>query len=109
MADVLAERCADFADLAIDLMRSAMESQSNAVKLAEVVTLVGRMRAIVALPTNGIDNAAFLQWHSTASASLETIELAAGRGDARAVWAAFTDPRTGMAGLGQGCAGYPRW
>jgi hypothetical protein len=109
MTDVLAERCSDFADLAVDLMRASMESQSNAVKLAEVVALVGRMRSIVALPTDGIDNAAFLQWNSTAGDTLDAMEQGAARGDARAVWAAFTDPRTGMAGLGQGCAGYPRW
>lgn len=109
MTDVLAERCAAFADLAMNLMRSSMESQSNPVKLAEVAGLVGSMRAIVSLPTDGIENAAFLQWNSTAGDTLDAIEQSASRGDARAVWAAFTDPRTGMAGLGQGCAGYPRW
>jgi hypothetical protein len=109
MTDVLAERCSDFADLAIDLMRASMESQSNAVKLAEVVGLIGKMRSIVSLPTDGIENATFLQWNSTAPETLDAMEQAASRGDARAVWVAFTDPRTGMAGLGQGCAGYPRW
>ena len=109
MTDVLASRCADLADVTIDLMRVSMESQTTPVKLTQVAPTVARMRAVVELGTDGIENDGYLRWHATAIATLDAMEAAAERGDARAVWEAFTHPVTGMAGLGQSCAGYPRW
>lgn len=109
MTDVLADRCADLAEVTIDLMRVSMESQTSALKLNQVGPTAARMRAVVELGTEGIDNDLYLRWHATALATLAAMEAAADRGDARGVWDAFTDPITGLAGLGQACAGQPRW
>ena len=109
MTDVLADRCAALADVTIDLMRVSMECQTAPAKLSQVAPTAARMRAVIELGTEGIENDGYLRWHDTALATLATMDAAAERGDARAVWEAFTHPINGMAGLGQACAGYPRW
>lgn len=109
MTDVLADRCAALADVTIELMRVSMESQTTPAKLNQVGPTAARMRAVVELGTEGIENDGYLRWHATALATLTAMESAAERGDARAVWEAFTHPINGMAALGQSCAGYPRW
>lgn len=109
MTDVLAERCAALADVAIELMRVSMESQTTPARLSQVSTETARMRAVVDLGVEGIESQDYLRWSGTILSTLAEMESCAERGDARGVWTAFTHPVTGMAGLGQACSGYPRW
>jgi len=109
VTDVLAERCAELADVALDLLRAVMECQGAPQKLPEVLIQIDRMRPIIDEGTAEISRPEYLRWQSTAPATLDEMEAAVGRGDFRGVWTAFTHPVKGMDGLGQGCSGYPRW
>lgn len=109
MTDVLADRCAELADVTLDLFRAVMECQNNVVKLPEVLVQIERMRPIVDKGTEGISRPEFVRWQSTATSTLDEMEASVARGDFRGVWAAFTHPVKGMDGLGQGCSGFPRW
>ena len=109
MTDVLAERCAAFADIAIELMRASMDALGAPHKLPEVARLVPQMQAVLELGTDGITNRAYLDWAAGADLTLNEMAEAADRKDSKAAWAAFAHPTRGLAALGQACAGYPRW
>lgn len=109
MSEALADRCSRFAGPVVQLMGAAIEGAGNPARLPEVVRAVGEVRRIVELGSDGVSDPQFLRWFATAPQTLDAIEQAAERGDGKAAWAAFTDPETGMAGLGQACAGQPGW
>ena len=71
--------------------------------------LAAEVRVVAERGSAGVDQPDYIAWAAGAPAVLRAVEEAAARGDAKAVWAAFTDPQVGLNRLGIACQGQPRW
>jgi hypothetical protein len=106
-ADILADRCAALALTLPPLMGAAIGAQGNPKVLDEVLEHIAGVRAAVKLDAAAGD--AYHGWAVVTPRILDGMEQAARAGDARTVWALFTDQTDGFHRLGAICAGYPGW
>ncbi|WP_437582884.1 hypothetical protein ACSAGD_11460 [Paramicrobacterium sp. CJ85] len=109
MSDALRDRCEELRAVVLELTTTTIEAMGKPSKLADVVTVIGKLRAIGDKGAAGIDNPDYLAWDRVYDASLQKMEDAARRGDAQEAWRAFADQETGVNLIARACTGYPGW
>lgn len=108
-ADVLGDRCDRLGGAVVELMKALLEAQGAPQKSARALPLVGRVRAVADLGTEGVDDATYRRWETGASGNLDAIEEALRVDDADGAWRAFSDQEAGVVLLATACAGRPGW
>lgn len=105
----LRERCADLARPVLELTASIVAAGYSPSTIDDALAAVRDIRKILAGGTDGITNAAYLEWHGHAAALLEAVTTDLERKDARAAREKLSDPKLGLSNLTVGCAGMPGW
>jgi hypothetical protein len=109
MSDVLADRCEMLQVVVTELLQRVVEVKGRPASFAGLLETCDRLREVVRLGSEGVDNPAYLRWLDGAEENIASLERAARDRDADAAWVAFGDPDRGVNLLGTACAAYPGW
>jgi hypothetical protein len=103
------QRCEEILPHARQLLAATVSAGFNATGIPSALDAARGMRGVLAAGTDGITSAAYLEWHATADAMLESVIRELEQQNPVGAREILTDQRLGLHRLTIACAGLPGW